>query len=75
MIRLFLAALAFAGLTWATPAQADDCGLTGCQPGPWNGQLMPTWNTPGFYGGWTNTPVICNQFTYRCGGYADQPNG
>ncbi len=35
---------------------------------------MPTWDTPGYYGGWTTTPVICSPFSYRCGGYADEPN-
>jgi len=66
------------GLLAAPLAHADDrCNgpLGSCsRPEPWNGQLMPTWNTPGFYGGWTNTPVICNQFTMQCRGYADQPN-
>ncbi len=24
--------------------------LSGCQPAPWNGPLMQTWDTPGYYG-------------------------
>jgi len=42
----------------------------GCQPAPWNGQLMDTWNTPGYYGGWTNGPVQCDPFTTQCRGWA-----
>ena len=39
-----------------------------CQymPNPVDGPLMPTWNTEGTYGGWTNTPVQCDVTTYRC---------
>lgn len=43
---------------------------SGCQPAPWNGQLMETWNTPGYYGGWTNGPVACDPFTRQCRGWA-----
>jgi hypothetical protein len=43
---------------------------SGCQPAPWNGQLMETWNTPGYYGGWTNTPVMCDPFSRQCRGWA-----
>jgi hypothetical protein len=41
-----------------------------CQPPPppWNGQLMPTWDTPGYYGGWTTGPVQCDPFTLECRG-------
>lgn len=42
----------------------------GCKPAPWNGQLMPTWNTPGYYGGWTTGPVACDPFTLQCRGWA-----
>lgn len=42
----------------------------GCRPAPWNGQLMETWNTPGYYGGWTNGPVACDPFTRQCRGWA-----
>ncbi len=42
----------------------------GCKPAPWNGQLMETWNTPGYYGGWTNGPVMCDPFTTQCRGFA-----
>lgn len=43
---------------------------SGCKPAPWNGQLMETWNTPGYYGGWTNGPVMCDPFTRQCRGWA-----
>ncbi|MCX6483390.1 MAG: hypothetical protein NT146_09000 [Mycobacterium sp.] len=43
---------------------------SGCKPAPWNGQLMETWNTPGYYGGWTNGPVACDPFTRQCRGWA-----
>jgi len=39
---------------------------SGCQPAPWNGQLMNTWDIPGSYGGWVNTPVACDPITTRC---------
>lgn len=35
------------------------------QPG-YNGPLMPTWNTPGTMGGWTNNPVQCDPVTSQC---------
>lgn len=55
----------------AGPASADGpctgvLNQSGCQPAPWNGQLMDTWNIPGTYGGWTNTPVMCDPATTRC---------
>jgi hypothetical protein len=54
----------------APAANADpDCEY--CQPPappPWNGQLMPTWDTPGYYGGWTTGPVQCDPFTLACRG-------
>lgn len=43
-----------------------------CQymPNPYNdGPLMPTWNVPGTYGGWTNLPVMCNPAAYWCEQY------
>ena len=43
---------------------------SGCKPAPWNGQLMETWNTPGYYGGWTNGPVACDPLTRQCRGWA-----
>lgn len=69
---LTIAAATLTGIFFAAPVQAQPCnGLDRRSPAPWNGQLMPTWNAPGFYGGWTTTPVICDQFTMRCNGYAD----
>lgn len=36
-------------------------------PNPsYDGPLMPTWNTPGTYGGWTNLPVLCDPVSYQC---------
>ena len=42
----------------------------GCKPAPWNGQLMLTWNTPGYYGGWTTGPVACDPITLQCRAWA-----
>lgn len=59
-----------------TPAASADSACvgvlnqSGCRPAPWNGQLMETWNTPGYYGGWTNGPVACDPFTRQCRGWA-----
>lgn len=63
--------LAFVG---APSASAEGCtgvmNQGNCKPAPWNGQLQDTWNTPGYYGGWTNGPVQCNPFTTQCVGWA-----
>lgn len=54
----------------APQAGASPCvgvlNQSGCQPAPWNGQLMDTWNIPGSYGGWVNTPVACDPITTQC---------
>ncbi|MEB4211449.1 hypothetical protein [Mycobacterium sp. 94-17] len=77
-----LVAPVFAGavtsLLAAAPAHADPpCArFNTCQymPNPYNdGPLMPTWNVPGTYGGWTNLPVMCNPATYRCDQYIPTP--
>lgn len=40
-------------------------------PNPnYDGPLMPTWDTPGTYGGWTTLPVMCDPVTYSCRQYA-----
>lgn len=76
IFRLVIAIAATAGaLLAAPPASADTpcvgvLNQSGCQPAPWNGQLMQTWNTPGYYGGWTNGPVMCDPFTTQCRGFA-----
>lgn len=71
-----------AAIALAAPAHADpnmNCGyVTPCgpsmpSPGPWNGQLQPTWEVP--YGGWTSGPSICNPFTLSCQGAVINPNG
>lgn len=69
MKTLIAAAIAAAAIT--TPhAHATPCqgvyNQSGCQPAPWNGQLMDTWNIPGSYGGWVNTPIRCNPQTAKC---------
>lgn len=71
MIKLVVcAALTAAAIAVAAPAAADPCqGVmrqSGCNPAPWNGQQQDTWNIPGTYGGWTNTPVACNPQTAKC---------
>ncbi|HEU4363547.1 MAG TPA: hypothetical protein VFR27_18860 [Mycobacterium sp.] len=39
-------------------------------PNPYyDGPLMPTWDTPGVYGGRTNLPVMCDPQTYSCHTY------
>ena len=76
MISTCLVAAASAMVIAAPNAVADNpvcVGVmtqSGCNPAPWNGQLMETWNTPGYYGGWTNGPVACDPFTRQCRGWA-----
>ena len=59
-----------AALSSAQAASASPCvgvlNQSGCQPAPWNGQLMDTWDIPGSYGGWVNTPVACDPITTQC---------
>ncbi len=69
-----LVAVSMGWLPMTPHAFADDVcdgvlNQGGCRPAPWNGQLMPTWNTPGYYGGWTNGPVSCDPFTLQCRGW------
>lgn len=76
MVKLaaMLAAALVAANVFAPVATADQCigplGLLFCANPPWDGQLMPVWNTPGYYGGFTNGPVMCSPFTLSCEGYA-----
>jgi len=79
MIRIMFGGVVAALLLLAGPAPdvlADNSACvgvlnqSGCKPAPWNGQLMETWNTPGYYGGWTNGPVACDPFTRQCRGWA-----
>ena len=70
-MKLILCAALAATLTaLAPPAGASPCqgviNQSGCNPAPWNGQLMDTWNIPNTYGGWTNTPVACDPQTAKC---------
>lgn len=66
---LVAVSLVFAPLAWSDPCQGV-LRQDGCRPRPWDGQLMPTWNTPGYYGGWTNGPVMCDPHTLQCRGWA-----
>lgn len=72
------AALALVALILPGHAEADPlpCATAGtCQymPNPsHDGPLMPTWDTPGYYGGATTGPVQCNPFDYSCRGVVNQ---
>lgn len=60
-----------AGAAIATAnADAPRCLFQGdwnCQGAPpYHGPQMPTWNTPGTYGGWTNNPILCDPISYQC---------
>ncbi len=73
-LGLLIAAIAATGIGIGipAPAQAAPCNYVigqQCQPQPWNGPLMPTWDIPGYYGGWTTVPVICDPINYTCRGY------
>ena len=62
-------ALVTAGGAAAQPpcAAFDTCRY---MPNPsYDGPLMPTWNTPGTYGGWTTLPVMCDPGSYSCQTY------
>ena len=69
-MKLALGVALAAALLCAPPATADTCqgvyNQSGCHPAPWNGQLQDTWNMPGTYGGWVNTPIACNPQTAHC---------
>ena len=71
---LILAPLGAALGLGAAPAHADDDPLcdfshTCSYDPPYNGPLMPTWDVPGSYGGWTTNPVICEPVAYTCRQY------
>lgn len=73
-VKLLGAIVLAGGLLAAAPAHADPprARFNTCQymPNPYSdGPLMPTWNVPGTYGGWTNVPVMCDPTTYRCEQY------
>ncbi|BBZ25409.1 hypothetical protein [Mycolicibacter hiberniae] len=69
---LVTAALAvFGAALGAAPAEAAPrCLFQGdwnCEgPPPYHGPLLPTWNAPGTYGGWTTNPVQCDVVTRQC---------
>lgn len=68
------AAVAVTHIALAAPVGASPCtgvlNQSGCQPAPWNGQQMDTWNIPNSYGGWVNTPIMCDPQTAKCGMWA-----
>ncbi|MEZ0383974.1 hypothetical protein [Mycobacterium sp. pW045] len=77
-MRYLLAALAVSGLGLGVPVVAwaqspPPCAAYDtCQymPNPYyDGPLLPTWNVPGTYGGWTTLPVMCDPVTYSCQTY------
>lgn len=56
------------GVVSSGPAHADPpcAAFDTCHymPNPnYDGPLMPTWDVPGTYGGWTNLPVMCDPAT------------
>jgi hypothetical protein len=68
------------GIFAAPTASADPfcgyvtpCGPVQPSPGPWNGQLLPTWEVP--YGGFNGGPTMCNPFNITCQGAVQNPNG
>lgn len=80
MRKIILTALAAIGLTLyggavANVANADApacAAFDTCRymPNPYyDGPLMPTWNVPGTYGGWTTLPVMCDPISYTCQQY------
>jgi len=73
-MKLALAVAVACALVRAQAATADPCqgvyNPSSCHPAPWNGQLQDTWNMPGTYGGWVNTPIICDPQTTRCTTFA-----
>jgi hypothetical protein len=70
-----------AGLLFAPVATAapGDCsgfhsGDADCGGHRWNGPLRQTWDTPGYYGGWTGgNQLLCSPFDYQCSGVTSAP--
>lgn len=67
-VTLALGGLASAPIAGADPVGCDFTHTCSYDP-PYNGPLMPTWNIPGTYGGWTTLPVICDPVNYSCRQY------
>ena len=64
-----LTALLTAGSAAAQPpcAAFDTCRYL---PDPsYDGPLLPTWDVPGSYGGWTTLPVWCDPLAHQCRSY------
>jgi hypothetical protein len=75
-----MVAAAAVGIVLAPAAQAQPqppcAAFDTCKymPNPWyDGPLLPAWDVPGYYAGWTNTPVICEPIAYTCRGYVPDP--
>ncbi|MEB3070818.1 hypothetical protein [[Mycobacterium] vasticus] len=74
MIRVIVVVLAAGALGVLDPAAPADAAPRCLFQGDWNcegsppyqGPLMPTWDTPGTYGGWTTNPVQCDVVTREC---------
>lgn len=67
-----MVAAAIAAMVTGTPTAqaAPRCLFEGdwnCEGSPpYHGPLMPTWDVPGTYGGWTTNPVQCDVITRQC---------
>lgn len=81
MRTIVLAGMVGLSIFAASPAHADPsmncgyvapCGPIMPNPGPWNGQLQPTWNVPN-WGGLSSPPAQCWGGT--CQGVIQNPNG
>jgi len=62
----------------ATAAPGDCSGVhagdADCGGHRWNGPLRQTWDTPGYYGGWTGgNQLLCSPFDYQCSGVTSAP--
>ncbi|MBS9535499.1 hypothetical protein KIH27_18090 [Mycobacterium sp. M1] len=78
MQAVILSAFAAAALVLGAPAALAHADAPPCaafdtcryMPNPnYDGPLMPTWDVPGTYGGWTTLPVMCDPATYTCRQY------
>lgn len=71
-LTALIVALMGLGIFTASIAHADPW-TPQPQPTPWNGQLQPTWDQPG-YPGWNSGPTLCNPINLTCRGIAPNPN-
>jgi hypothetical protein len=68
VVIAFEAALAGLVILLMPTAHADDYCYENCgyEHKSWPGQLVPTWDTPGTYGGITQDPVLCDPQALKC---------